>query len=125
MWNGIPVKKLNRAIRFGNGSSMQHVIEADKATGTETTTAVPAAITSAFAVDRAILLGAQALGNAYGKNKGSDYHFDWLENPYNFGRAMEVGGDCMGGKAKLRFNLGGTHVKDHGVMVFDSVVSLT
>ena len=65
------------------------------------------------------------LGNAYGKNKGSDYHFDWLENPYNFGRAMEVGGDCMGGKAKLRFNLGGTHVKDHGVMVFDSVVSLT
>ena len=38
---------------------------------------------------------------------------------------MEVGGDCMGGKAKLRFNLGGTHVKDHGVMVFDSVVSLT
>lgn len=125
MWNGILVKKLNRAIRFGNGSSMQHVIEANKATGTETTTAVPAAITSAFAVDRAILLGAQALGNAYGKNKGSDYHFDWLENPYNFGRAMEVGGDCMGGKAKLRFNLGGTHVKDHGVMVFDSVVSLT
>lgn len=125
MWNGILVKKLNRAIRFGNGSSMQHVIEANKATATETTTAVPAAITSAFAVDRAILLGAQALGNAYGKNKGSDYHFDWLENFYNFGRALEAGGDCMGGKAKLRFNLGGTHVKDHGVMVFDSVVSLT
>ena len=125
MWNGILVKKLNRAIRFGNGSSMKHVIEANKATATETTTAVPAAITSAFAVDRAILLGAQALGNAYGKNKGSDYHFDWLENPYDFERKLEIGGDCMGGKAKLRFNLGGTHVKDHGVMVFDSVVSLT
>jgi len=125
MWNGILVKKLNRAIRFGAGSSMKHVIEANKATATETTTAVPAAITSAFAVDRAILLGAQALGNAYGKNKGSDYHFDWLENPYDFERKLEIGGDCMGGKAKLRFNLGGTHVKDHGVMVFDSVVSLT
>lgn len=125
MWNGILVKKLNRAIRFGTGSSMKHVIAANKATGTETTTALPAGITAAFAVDRAILLGAQALGNAYGKNKGSDYHFDWLENEYNLGRAMEIGGDCMGGKAKLQFNLGGTHVKDHGVMVFDSVVSLT
>lgn len=125
MWNGILVKKLNRAIRHGTGSSITSVLVANKATGTGTATALPAGITAGFAVDRAILLGAQALGNAYGKNKGSDYHFDWLENPYNFGRAMEVGGDCMGGKAKLRFNLGGTHVKDHGVMVFDSVVSLT
>lgn len=125
MWNGILVKKLNRAIRHGTGSSLTSVLAADKATGTGTATALPAGITAGFAVDRAILLGAQALGNAYGKNKGSDYHFDWLENPYNFGRALEVGGDCMGGKAKLRFNLGGTHVKDHGVMAFDSVVALT
>jgi N4-gp56 family major capsid protein len=125
MWNGILVKKLNRAIRFGTGSSMNHVVAANKATAAETTTALPATIDATHALDRAILLGAQALGNCYGKNKGSDYHFDWLENPYNFGRALEVGGDCMGGKAKLRFNLGGTHVKDHGVMCFDSVVSLT
>lgn len=125
MWNGILVKKLNRAIRHGTGSSITSVLVANKATGTGTATALPAGITAGFAVDRAILLGAQALGNAYGKNKGSDYHFDWLENFYNFGRALEAGGDCMGGKAKLRFNLGGTHVKDHGVMVFDSVVSLT
>ena len=125
MWNGILVKKLNRAIRHGTGSSLTSVLAAQKATGTGTATPLPPGITAGFAVDRAILLGAQALGNAYGKNKGSDYHFDWLENFYNFGRALEVGGDCMGGKAKLRFNLGGTHVKDHGVMVFDSVVSLT
>lgn len=123
MWNGILVKKLSRAIRFNPGDAMKHVIEANKATGTETSTAVPA-LGAGYAVDRAVLLGAQALGNAYGKNKGSDYHFDWLENPYNFGRAMEVGGDCMGGKSKLQFNLGGTHVKDHGVIAIDSVVAL-
>lgn len=125
MWNGILVKKLNRAIRHGTGSSLTSVLVAQKATGTGTGTPLPAGITAGFAVDRAILLGAQALGNAYGKNKGSDYHFDWLENEYNMGRAREIGGDCMGGKAKLRFNLGGSHIKDHGVMVFDSVVSLT
>lgn len=125
MWNGILVKKLNRAIRFNAGQALRHVIEANKATGTETSTNIPAAVTAgSFAVDRAVLLGAQALGNAYGKNKGSDYHFDWLENPYNLGRAMEIGGDCMGGKAKIQFNLGGTHVKDHGVIAVDTVVSL-
>ena len=125
MWNGILVKKLNRAIRHGTGSSITSVLVAAKATGTGTATPLPGGITAGFAVDRAILLGAQALGNAYGKNKGSDYHFDWLENEYDFQRKLEIGGDCMGGKAKLSFNLGGTHVKDHGVMVFDSVVSLT
>lgn len=123
MWNGILVKKLNRAIRFAAGQAMNHVVVADAATGNETSTVIPA-IGTGFAVDRAVLLGAQALGNAYGKNKASDYHFDWLENPYNFGRALEVGGDCMGGKAKIRFNLDGK-VRDHGVMALDTVVSLS
>lgn len=122
MWNGILVKKLNRAIRFGAGQAMKHVIAADAATASETSTNVPA-IGATFAVDRAILVGAQALGNAYGKNKASEYHFDWLENPYNFGRALEVGGDCMGGKAKIRFTLDGA-TRDHGVMCLDTVVSL-
>lgn len=125
MWNGILVKKLNRAIRFNAGDQVKHVLEANKAAATETATAIPGAVTAGkFAVDRALLLGAQALGNCYGKNKGSDYHFDWLENKYNFERALEVGGDVMGGKAKLRFNLGGV-AKDHGVIALDTVVSLT
>lgn len=124
MWNGILVKKLNRAIRFNAGQAVKHVLEANKATGTETSTNIPAAVTAGqFAVDRAILLGAQAMGNAYGKNKGSDYHFDWLENKYNFERALEVGADCMGGKAKLQFLLNGAK-KDHGVIALDTVVSL-
>lgn len=122
MWNGILVKKLNRAIRF---EAADPVVHCTNAAGATTSTAVRAGITAgSFAVDRAVLLGAQALGNCYGKNKGSDYHFDWLEKPYNFGRALEVGGDVMGGKAKLQFTLGGVK-KDHGVIAIDSVVSLT
>ncbi len=124
MWNGILVKKLNRAVRFFAGDTMKHVLAANAATGVETGTAIPGAVTAgAFAVDRAVLLGAQALGNAYGKNKANEYHFDWLENPYNFGRALEVGGDCMGGKAKIRFTLDGV-TRDHGVMCLDTVVSM-
>jgi hypothetical protein len=79
-------------------------------------------------VDRAILLGAQALGNVYGKNKSSDYYFSWLERLYNFERNMEVAGDCMGGKAKLRFAYDESGVKvptDHGVIVLDTCVPLT
>jgi hypothetical protein len=123
MWNGILVKKLTRAIRFASGhGTYAYVTNANKATETETSAAVAAAITSGFAVDRAILLGAQALGNVYGKNKSSDYHFSWLENPYNFDRALEVAGDVMGGKAKLRFQLSGDDPTDNGVIAVDSVV---
>lgn len=127
MWNGILVKKLNRAIRFTTGTSARVITSANAATATESDQAIAGAINSSYAVDRAILLGAQALGNAYGKNKTSDYYFSWLERQYNFERNLEVAGDCMGGKAKLRFdyNEDGTMVPtDHGVIVLDTTVVL-
>lgn len=125
MWNGILVKKLNRAIRFNSGNTAyKYVISANKATETETTASVAAAITAGFAVDRAILLGAQALGNCYGKAKSSDYHFGWLENEYNLGRNLELGGEVMGGKAKLRFKVGTDDPTDQGVIAIDSVVAV-
>lgn len=125
MWNGILVKKLNRAIRFNSGNTAyKYVTSANKATETETTASVAASITASFAVDRAILLGAQALGNCYGKAKSSDYHFGWLENEYNLGRNLELGGEVMGGKAKLRFKVGADDPTDQGVICVDSVVAV-
>ena len=127
MWNGILVKKLNRSIRFTTGTSANIVTSANASTATESSQAIAGAITSSFAVDRGLLLGAQALGNVYGKNKSSDYYFAWLERQYNFERNLEVAGDCMGGKAKLRFNYDESGVQvptDHGVIVFDSAVAL-
>lgn len=128
MWNGILVKKLNRAIRFKEGDAYRYVAAADAATASETAGTVnfTGTVTS-HAIDRAILLGAQALGNVYGKNKASDYHFSWLENEYNFGRNFEVAGDVMGGKAKLRFDYDESGVltpTDHGVIVLDTAVAL-
>lgn len=128
MWNGILVKKLNRAIRFTTGTSVNIITSANAVTATESSQAIAGAITSSYAVDRAIVLGAQALGNVYGKNKSSDYFFSWMEHKYNFERNLEVAGDCMGGKAKLRFNYDESGVPtptDHGVIVLDTAVALT
>ena len=124
MWNRILVKKMNRAIRFNTGSSMKVITSANEATATETTANIPAAITAAYAVDRALLLGGQALATVYGKNKSSDYYFAWHEKPYNFDRALEVAGDTMGGMSKLRFKLSGGMPTDHGVLVVDSAVAI-
>lgn len=123
MWNGILVKKLNRAVRFAGGEDVKVITAANAASASETNQTVAAAITAEYGVDRAILLGGQALANVYGRNKKSDYFFAWYENEYNFGRALEVAGDCMGGKAKLRFDYGGVPT-DHGVIAIDSAVRL-
>lgn len=127
MWNGILVKKLNRTIRFTTGTATNVITSANAATATESSQSIAGAITSSYAVDRAILLGAQALGNVFGKNKSSDYYFAWLERKYNFERNLEVAGDAMGGKSKLRFNYDVNGVQtptDHGVLVLDTTVAL-
>jgi N4-gp56 family major capsid protein len=122
MWNGILVRQLTRAVRFLPSDTLKYVAAADVATAAETSGTVPA-LGAGYAIDRAILLGGQALGHAYGKNGNNSGPFNWLEKPYNFGRALEVAGDVMGGKAKVRFNLDG-EVRDHGVMVLDTAVKL-
>ena len=127
MWNGILVKKLNRAIRFTTGTAAQVITSGNAATATESSQSIAGAITASYAVDRAVLLGAQALANVYGKNKSSDYHFSWYEREYNFDRALEVAGDMMGGMSKVRFNYDESGVAtptDHGVIVLDTTVAL-
>ena len=128
MWNGILVKKLNRAVRFTTGTSASVITSANAASATESSQAIAGAITSSYAVDRALVLGAQALANVYGKNKSSDYYFSWYENPYNFDRALEIAGDMMGGMAKVRFDYDEAGVStptDHGILAVDTCVSLS
>jgi len=123
IWNGILIRKMDRlAIEFAQGANVKHYAsDADTGTNTQTTTAVGAKM------HRAMLLGAQALANVYGKSQGSDYHMNWMERPYNFDRNLEVAADVMGGKAKLRFKYpnasGGTTVTDHGVIALDTYVA--
>lgn len=114
MWSGMLIKRLNRyAIRFNAGDNV--VVDtggADGGTYTEST------VQAGAPVDRAIILGAQALAKAYGKS-ASDYFYDWSEEKVDHGNSVEIVGSSMGGAAKVRFKIDGADT-DFGVAVVDS-----
>ena len=114
MWSGVLIKRMNRyAIRFNKDDNV--IVDtggADGKTYTEST------VQAAQPVDRAIIVGAQALGKAYGKSR-SDYFYDWSEEEIDHGNAVEIVCASMGGAAKIRFNIDGADT-DFGVAVVDS-----
>lgn len=114
MWNGVLLKRMNRyAIRFNAGDSV--IVDtggADGGTYTEST------VQTAQPVDRAIIVGAQALAKAYGKS-ASDYFYDWSEEPTDHGNSIETVSASMNGSAKIRFKIDGADT-DFGVAVVDS-----
>lgn len=128
MWNGILVIKNDRAIRFAISESTKIITSGNAATATETDQTVNASLTAGFAVERGLLLGAQALGIAYGKTKVSGMQYGWKENWYNFESNLEVMGEKVCGHRKIRFSVDdGTGSKiptDFGVIVVDSAVPL-
>jgi N4-gp56 family major capsid protein len=129
LWNGILVRVLPRyTIRFNGGDVTKIVSSASRYNANETEQTVNGSLTAGYSVERAILWGAQALGDVYGKNQSSEYHFSWHERKYNFDRNLEVAGDCMGGMSKIRFNFddgqGNKEPTDNGVFVIDSAVKV-
>lgn len=128
MWNGILVIKNERAIRFLPSESTKIVTSANAATATETDQVVNASLTAGYAVERGLLLGAQALGVAYGKTDISGMQYGWKERLFNFDSNLEIMGEKMCGKSKIRFSSDdGTGSKiptDFGVIAVDSAVPL-
>lgn len=114
MWNGVLIKRLNRyAIRFAAGDSVvKDTGGSDGLTYTEST------VQTAQPVDRAIIVGAQALAKAYGKS-ASDYFYDWSEKEVDHGNSIETVAAAMTGSAKIRFKIDGADT-DFGVAVLDS-----
>lgn len=114
MWNGVLIKRLSRyAIRFLAGDGV--VVDtggADGGTYTEST------VVTTQPVDRAIIVGAQALAKAYGKS-ASDYFYDWSEKEVDHGNSVETVTSSMNGSAKIRFKIDGADT-DFGVAVVDS-----
>lgn len=129
MWNGILVKKVNDFwVRFLASTTTKHITAANEATATETDVTIAAGLSTTHAVERCLLLGAQALANTYGRSQSSDYHYTWLERKYNFNRGLEIATEMMGGKAKLRFDVpqpdGSKIPTDHGALCVDVAVKL-
>lgn len=123
MWGNILVRRMERNVRFVASDSVKYVAAADKLTATESSVTVNAALPTTYSVDRCLLLGGQAMAHVYGRNADSGTFTNWKERPYNFDRALEVMGDMMTGKSKLRFGYkdanGNSEPTDHGVIVVD------
>ncbi len=114
MWQGMLVKRLSRyAIRFNAGDNV--VVDTGGSDGGTYTESV---VQTAQPVDRAFIVGAQALAKAYGKS-ASDYFYDWSEKEVDHGNSIETVCASMNGSAKIRFKIDGADT-DHGVAVVDS-----
>lgn len=123
MWNGILVKKMSRAVRFLPSDYTKIITSGNAATATETAQQVNSSLTAGYGVERCILLGAQAMATAYGKDSASGTHYSWAEKLHNFEREPEFAVFGVEGATKVRFNVpdstGAKIPTDHGVIVVD------
>ena len=114
MWDGMLIRPLNRyAIQFASGADV--VVDTG---GTDGKTYTESTVQTAQPVDRAIILGAQALAKAYGAS-ANDYFYDWSEEEVDHGNSIEIVSAQIGGTAKIRFKIDETDT-DFGVAVIDS-----
>lgn len=118
MWHNILVRKMTRPIRFTTGSTV--TVSNNDADATTTTA------TAATNIDRAILLGGQAIADAYGrageKSMGG-HHFYHHSELVDHGNRLEQSIAWMNGKKKFRFRGTDGRINDHGVAVLDTAVS--
>lgn len=126
LWNGILIVKMPKPIRFYAGDSLRYC--ASYTSETETSTdLVPASFGTSYAVDRAILLGGQALAEAWGKHPKSGMPFFLSEKELDHGDKLEILLGAINGRSKVRFlvNHGdSSQYTDHGVIAIDTVVAL-
>lgn len=125
LWNGILIVKHPKPVRFYAGDTIRYC--ADYASENESTCVVPASFTDKFAVDRAILLGGQAVAQAFGASEHSGMPFFWSEVKGDHGDKMEILIGAILGMSKIRFevDMGDTkQFTDHGVAVLDTVVPI-
>lgn len=125
IWNNFLIVKQQIPIRFFAGDNIKYCADH---TGAESTTTVPQALAAAkCAVDRAIILGGQAVGEGMAKSDKSTVPFFWSEKEMDHGDKVELLIGAIRGVSKFRFNVNtGDRVEatDYGVCVLDTVVPL-
>lgn len=116
MWRGILVKPYKgMPIRFNQGSTVK-VCAANSATGVEVDKV------AGTTIDRAVLLGGQALANAFGSGeKGGS--FGMHEEKTDHDNSTEISISWVSGLQKIRFKQRNGNIQDHGCMVLDTAVS--
>ena len=129
LWRNILIRVYPRPILFPAGSQVPYFASvADANAGTISYFTTPVRL------HRGFMVGAQALGLAYGdatpiysgkqaaRGAGSTTQgnpYSWVEETFNFGKQLKIAASTMIGVKKLRYNHRGT-VYDNGVFVFDT-----
>ena len=126
LWNGVLIMKMPKPIRFYSGDTIMYCAAND--TETETACTVPAAFGTTHAVDRALLLGGQALAQAFASSKHGGMPFFWKEKGWDHDDKMELLIGAIQGLAKVRWLVnqgnGDKHYTDHGVIAIDTAVPI-
>lgn len=126
LWNGILVKKMSRPIRFSTAVPAKYWPTASRYTANLAESSMTdATVTASTYLDRALLLGGQALAEAYGRTRQTGNPYFWSEKELDHGDKMEVLIGSIGAKAKVRFRLdhggaGGEEDTDFGVIAVDT-----
>lgn len=122
MYEGILVKKYSPPVRFEAGHKTRVSCNDDAAT--PITVTIPAS--NDFHIDRAILLGGQALAEAYGSVQDADgdtmgkMNFAFKQKSFDYGEYAGVQIKWLSGIKKIRFPDKFGRVYDRGVAVLDS-----
>ncbi len=125
LWNGILIVKMPKPIRFYAGDTINYCASATSET--ESTCTVPAGFGTTHAVDRAILLGGQALAHALAAHKQSAIPFFWSEKELDHGDKVELLLGCIHGMSKIRFAVdtgAAEEFTDYGVIAIDTAVPI-
>lgn len=125
LWNGILIVKMPKPIRFYAGDAIKYC--ASTTSETESSCVVDDAFGTTYAVDRAILLGGQALAEAWGKHRKTGNPYFWSEKELDHGDKLEVLVGAINGRSKIRFliNHGSeSQFTDYGVIAIDTAVKI-
>ena len=125
LWNGILIVKMPKPIRFYAGDTIKYC--ADYTSETESSVVVPSSFGTTFAVDRAILLGGQAVAEALAASDKSGIPFFWSEKELDHGDKVELLLGAIRGVSKIRFEVDTGSEKqftDYGTVAIDTAVPI-
>jgi N4-gp56 family major capsid protein len=127
IWRNFLVMKMPKPIRFYSGNPILHATSLTSATEIATDL-VPASFSTTYAIDRSLILGAQALIEDLGQSKSGNGSAFVSEKILDHGDKEEVLVGIVNGYEKPRFNVdfgdAGTQPTDHGVYCVDTCVKL-
>lgn len=125
LWNGVLIVKMPKPIRFYAGDTIRYCAASNSEA--ESTCIVPAGFGTTHAIDRAILLGGQAVAEAMAASEKSKIPFFWSEKDLDHGDKVELLLGAIRGVSKIRFAIetgNGVEFTDYGATAIDTAVPI-